>query len=195
MTARAHILFDTAIGACALVWGPGGIVGAQLPEAGRSQAEARLARRFPGSTLAAEEALPAVVGAARARIQALMAGEAVDIGDIPLDLAGLDPFALQVYAITRAIPRGATLTYGTVADRIGAPRGAARAVGQALGHNPIPILIPCHRVLAAGGGTGGFSASGGVDTKFRILAIERARPENEAPSLFDALPLAIKPRT
>nr|WP_246462876.1 MGMT family protein [Nitrospirillum iridis] len=124
-----------------------------------------------------------------------MAGEAVDIGDIPLDLAGLDPFALQVYAITRAIPRGATLTYGTVADRIGAPRGAARAVGQALGHNPIPILIPCHRVLAAGGGTGGFSASGGVDTKFRILAIERARPENEAPSLFDALPLAIKPRT
>ncbi|ASG21216.1 methylated-DNA--[protein]-cysteine S-methyltransferase [Nitrospirillum viridazoti] len=194
MTVRAHILFDTAIGVCALVWGPDGIVGAQLPEGGPEQAEARLARRFPGAVAAAEHDLPPVISEARVRIRALMAGEAVDIADIPLDLAGLDPFALKVYAVTRAIPRGETLTYGTVAGRIGAPKEAARAVGQALGNNPIPILIPCHRVLAAGGGTGGFSARGGIDTKFRILAIEQARTEDEPPSLFDQLPLAIKPQ-
>ncbi|WP_064742562.1 methylated-DNA--[protein]-cysteine S-methyltransferase, partial [Azospirillum sp. B4] len=160
MTARAHILFDTVIGACALVWGPGGIVGAQLPEGGAERAEARLARRFPGARAAGEADLPPVIIEARARIRALMAGGAVDITDIPLDLSGLDPFALRVYAVTRAIPRGETVSYGTVASRIGAPREAARAVGQALGNNPIPILIPCHRVLAAGGGTGGFSARG-----------------------------------
>ncbi|MDZ5647340.1 methylated-DNA--[protein]-cysteine S-methyltransferase [Nitrospirillum sp. BR 11828] len=195
MTPRASILFDTAIGACALVWGPDGIVGAQLPEGGPEQARARLARRFPGATAANPGDLPPVIAEARVRIQALMAGEPVDITDIPLDLTGIDPFATQVYAVTRAIPRGQTLTYGTVAARIGAPKGAARAVGQALGHNPIPILIPCHRVLASGGGTGGFSARGGIDTKFRILAIEQARPENEPPGLFDTLPLAIKPKS
>ncbi|MEA1676985.1 methylated-DNA--[protein]-cysteine S-methyltransferase [Nitrospirillum sp. BR 11163] len=195
MTTRAYILFDTAIGTCAVVWGPDGIVGAQLPEGAAERAEARLARRFPGATVADEGDLPSVIMEARARIQALMAGKAVDITDIPLDLTGLDPFALRVYAVTRAIPRGETLTYGTVAGRIGAPREAARAVGQALGNNPIPILIPCHRVLAAGGGTGGFSARGGIDTKFRILAIEQAKTENEPPSLFDSLPLAIKPRS
>jgi methylated-DNA-[protein]-cysteine S-methyltransferase len=101
-------------------------------------------------------------------------------------------FNRKVYEVALAIPHGETLTYGEVAQRIGEP-GAARAVGVALGQNPWPIIVPCHRVLAAGGKAGGFSADGGVETKLRILTIEKART-SAAPSLFDALPLAARPQ-
>ena len=94
--------------------------------------------------------------------------------------------------MARSIPPGQTLTYGEIADRLG-DRRPAREVGQALGRNPFPIVVPCHRVLAADGRTGGFSAPGGVETKLRMLAIERAQPGG-APALFDDLPLAVRPR-
>jgi methylated-DNA-[protein]-cysteine S-methyltransferase len=125
---------------------------------------------------------PGFVAAAIARIQALLQGGADDLADLPLDLEGVPDFQRRVYAVTRAIPPGEVLTYGEVARRVGEP-GAARAVGQALGHNPFAPVVPCHRVLAAGGKSGGFSAEGGALTKLRMLEIEKARFGRE-PGLF-----------
>jgi methylated-DNA-[protein]-cysteine S-methyltransferase len=104
-------------------------------------------------------------------IVALLCGEPSDLSAIALDMEGLAPFHRRVYEVARTIPPGKTLPYGEVAARAGAP-GAARAVGQALGHNPFPIIVPCHRVVSAGGKIGGFSAHGGTATKRRMLAIE-----------------------
>jgi methylated-DNA-[protein]-cysteine S-methyltransferase len=100
-------------------------------------------------------------------------------------MTGVPPFHQRVYAVARAIAPGHTLTYGEVAAALGEP-GAARAVGQALGHNPFAPVVPCHRVLAAGARSGGFSATGGVDTKLRMLLAEGARFGRE-PGLFDPL--------
>jgi methylated-DNA-[protein]-cysteine S-methyltransferase len=139
---------------------------------------------------------PAAVANAIDLVVQLIAGDDVDLAPIAVDLGAADIFERKVYAAARAIPRGAVRTYGEIASEIGAP-GAARAVGAALGRNPIPIIIPCHRVLAAAGGSGGFSAPGGTATKFRLLAIEEARrgdgPSQFGPHLFDRLPLAVKP--
>jgi methylated-DNA-[protein]-cysteine S-methyltransferase len=111
---------------------------------------------------------------------ALLRGEAVDLRDVPLDLGAVPDFARRVYAVAQAIPPGSTRTYGEVAAQVGEP-GAARAVGRAMGQNPVPIVVPCHRVVAAGGALGGFSARGGASTKRRMLAIEGAL----APTLFE----------
>ncbi|MFC5508813.1 MULTISPECIES: methylated-DNA--[protein]-cysteine S-methyltransferase [Hyphomicrobiales] len=182
-------LFDTAIGACALVWQGDVLIGAQLPEAEAEGARRRLLRRFPG----AEDApAPPFVAAAIADIRGLLAGENRDLSHLPIALDDASPFERRVYEVALSIPPGETLTYGDVARRLGEP-GAARAVGVALGRNPVPIIVPCHRVLAAGGRTGGFSAEGGVETKLRLLTIERARTD-AVPGLFDALPLAARPR-
>lgn len=178
-------LFDTAIGACGLVWGEAGLLAVQLPEAGPAATRARLVRRFPQ---AVEADTPPAAADAIAAMRALLAGEARDLSAIVLDMTGVGDFEREVYAIARAIPAGATLTYGEVAARLGDPT-AARAVGQALGRNPFPIIVPCHRVLAAGGKSGGFSAGGGAATKLKMLSIERART-SEAPMLFDHLPFA-----
>lgn len=170
---RGFALFDSPIGRCGIAWGAKGIVGVQLPEAGPAETRARLVRRFPG---AAEGAPPPGVSRATRRIAKLLRGEVVDLSAIELDMEGVPPFRRRVYAAARAIPPGATLSYGEVAARVGSP-GAARAVGQALGRNPFAIVVPCHRVLAANGRIGGFSADGGVDTKRRMLAIEGAGGE------------------
>ncbi len=130
--------------------------------------------------------------AAISKIQDLLRGEPADLADVKLDLRGVPEFNLRVYEIARAIPPGKTLTYGEIAERLGDP-AAARAVGQALGENPIPIIVPCHRVLASGGKFGGFSAPGGLETKAKLLTIEGAQT-SEAPSLFDRLPLSAPPR-
>jgi len=107
-------------------------------------------------------------------VVALMRGDAVDLRFIAIDMDGLPDFHQRVYDVARTIPPGVTLTYGEIAKRLGDP-GSARAVGQALGRNPIPVIVPCHRVLAAGGKTGGFSAPGGSATKLNLLAIEGAQ--------------------
>jgi methylated-DNA-[protein]-cysteine S-methyltransferase len=182
MSAAGFTLFDTAIGPCGVAWGPRGIVGVQLPEADAPATRARLARRFPE---AREAPPPAAVQAVVDGIAALAGGAAADLSEAPLDMAGVPAFHRRVYDVARRIPPGETLTYGAVAARLGEP-GAARAVGQALGRNPFPIVVPCHRVTAAGGKLGGFSAHGGRATKLRLLAIEGERAA-AAPSLFDSI--------
>jgi methylated-DNA-[protein]-cysteine S-methyltransferase len=178
--ATGYCLFDTAIGGCAIAWNVDAIVSVQLPESTAAGTIARMRRRLPEC----EEAVPpdwvkAVIG----RVQALLDGDRDDLIDVPLAMEGVPDFNQRVYAVARAIPPGRTLTYGEVAQQIGEP-GAARAVGQALGHNPFAPVVPCHRVLAARSGGGGFSAEGGVATKLRMLQIEKAQMGAE-PGLFD----------
>jgi methylated-DNA-[protein]-cysteine S-methyltransferase len=176
METTGYTLFDTALGACGIAWGPRGVVSVQLPDADERALRRRIRRAVPD---AAEAVPPADVARAIEEIVALLEGEPRDLSAVVLDMERVPEFNRRVYAVARAIPPGETLTYGEVAERIG-ERGAAQAVGQALGRNPFPIVVPCHRVLAAGGGLGGFSAPGGVATKRRMLAIEGAG----APTLF-----------
>ncbi|MFN4120974.1 methylated-DNA--[protein]-cysteine S-methyltransferase [Acidovorax sp.] len=178
---HGHALFDTALGACGIAWGPAGIVAVQLPEQSAEATRARLLRKLPQCHAAATP--PQAVRDAITGIQALLAGEPRDLREVRLDMEGLPPLHQQVYAVARAIAPGSTLTYGDVARQLGNP-GLARAVGQALGANPFAPVVPCHRVLAAGGQPGGFSASGGAATKLRMLAIEGACPGGTLP-LFD----------
>ena len=189
MTTHGFTLFDTALGRCGLAWAGSGITGAALPGPDDDQMRRRFGERFP---LAVESPPPPVLAPVVAGIVALLAGERVDLSDAPLDMSALPPFHQRVYAVARAIPPGETMTYGEIAAALGAPREAARAVGEAMARNPFPILMPCHRVLGAGGRPGGFSAPGGVETKLRLLQIEGAAV-GETPTLFDALPLAVKP--
>ena len=187
-----HTLFDTAIGACAIAWNARGIVGLQLPESTPERTAARLRRRLPG---AQPETPPPAVRAAIDGIVALLDGEPIDLSGVVLDETGVPEFHRAVYAIARTIAPGSTLSYGEIATRLG-DRSLARDVGQALGRNPFPLIVPCHRVLAAGGKVGGFSANGGVTTKLRLLSIEGART-SDAPTLFDGdrdFGFALKPR-
>ena len=178
--ALGFCLFDTAIGPCALAWSERALVTVQLPDTSPERTRGRLQRRWPD---APEAAPPDWVERIVARIQALLAGEHDDLADVPLDMSELPDFQRSVYAVARAIPPGRVLTYGEVARRIGDP-AASRAVGQALGSNPFAPVVPCHRVLAAGGASGGFSATGGAHTKLKMLEIEKARFGGE-PGLFD----------
>lgn len=181
-------LFETAIGACGIVWTARGIYAVQLPENSAAATRARVLRRYP---VARETEPPAAIGYAIDAIVALLRGEKRDLSHIAIDDGDTADFNRRVYAIARAIPPGETMTYGEIAERLG-DKALARAVGQALGENPCPILMPCHRVLAADGKTGGFSAPGGIVTKLKLLSIEGAQPGG--PGLFDALPLAAAPR-
>lgn len=179
-------LFDTAIGRCAIVWNARGIAGVRFPEADEKKARAHLLQRFPG---AAEAAPTAQVQHAIDGIVALLAGERRDLADIVIDDSEIPAFNRKVYAITRKIAPGETMTYGQIAVLLGDPL-LAREVGVALGQNLTPIVMPCHRVLAANGKPGGFSAPGGVATKLRLLSIEGAQPDG--PTLFEKLPLAMR---
>ncbi|NCT83950.1 MAG: methylated-DNA--[protein]-cysteine S-methyltransferase [Comamonadaceae bacterium] len=157
--------FDTALGRCGIVWSELGIVASLLPDAGPE----RLQRRHP--TARPVTVLPAHIARAVDGICALLAGEVRDLRDIVLDERGIPEFRRQVHALTRAIPPGQTRTYGEIAAALGQP-GAARAVGRAEGDNPFPPIVPCHRVMGAGGAPTGFSAPGGIETKRRLLLIE-----------------------
>jgi methylated-DNA-[protein]-cysteine S-methyltransferase len=180
MTTLGWCLFDTAIGECGLAWGEEALTGVQLSEGSAGKTRARMQSRFPA---AAEAAPPAWVGAAADRVRALLAGSSDSLCDLPLDMAGVPEFQQRVYALARAIPPGRVVTYGELARQLGEP-GASRAVGQALGHNPFAPVVPCHRILAAGGRSGGFSADGGARTKLRMLEIEGA-VLGQGPGLFD----------
>jgi methylated-DNA-[protein]-cysteine S-methyltransferase len=180
MTGYSFAIFDTAIGACGVVWGPRGINGVQLPMGNEEKTRSRIVQRY-GEIVEAPP--PADVQHAIDAMIELLDGKPNDLRDIVLDLNGVPDFNRSVYDIARAIPPGQTMTYGDIAKRIGGVE-MSRDVGQALGHNPCPIVVPCHRVLAAGGKPGGFSANGGVATKLKMLAIEGALV-NHTPSLFD----------
>ncbi|MGB7035138.1 MAG: methylated-DNA--[protein]-cysteine S-methyltransferase [Xanthobacteraceae bacterium] len=180
-------LFDTAIGRCGIVWSERGVACVGFPEKSEHATRRRLLRRFSD---AREIAPPPDIQRAIDDIVALLAGERRDLTHVQIDTADLPEFNRRVYAVARGIPPGTTLSYGEIAERLG-DKSLARDVGHALGQNPIPIIVPCHRVLAAGGKMGGFSAPGGIDTKLRLLQIERALPGG--PTLFDHLPLTAAP--
>ena len=179
-TALGFALFDTAIGRCGIAWSGRGVAGVQLPEAREAATRARVLQRFPGSR---EAPPPPEVRRALQGIVALLRGEPSELEAMALDMDGVPPFHRRVYEVARTIPPGATLSYGDIAARLSTP-GSARAVGQALGRNPFAIVVPCHRVLAAGGKVGGFSANGGITTKLRLLSIEGAKTSSQ-PALFD----------
>lgn len=177
LTNDGFAVFDSAIGSCGIAWRGEAIAGVQLPEADERATRARLQRRFP---TACPTAPPPAVRRAIADIRALLQGERRDLAPLALDMDGVPPFHRRVYEAARAVPPGVTVSYGEIAARIGAA-GSARAVGQALGRNPFPIIVPCHRVLAASGKLGGFSANGGTATKLRLLAIEGAAAAAQRP--------------
>jgi methylated-DNA-[protein]-cysteine S-methyltransferase len=180
MTEHSFALFDTAIGGCGVAWGPRGIKAVQLPMSSEHKTRARIRQRYGDI---AESPPPAEVRSAIDGIVELLAGEPNDLTDVVLDLEGVPEFNRGVYDIARTIPPGKTLTYGDIAKRLGGVE-LSRDVGQVLGRNPSPVVVPCHRVLAAGGKPGGFSANGGVTTKLKMLAIEGA-VVNHTPNLFD----------
>ncbi|HSI53268.1 MAG: methylated-DNA--[protein]-cysteine S-methyltransferase [Ramlibacter sp.] len=180
-TVTGFCVFDTAIGHCALAWNADGVVaGAQLPGVDEAATRRRMRQRYPD---AAEGAVPDGLQAIVERVRNALNGRPDGMLDVALDMADVPQFQQAVYRVARAIPPGRTMTYGEVAAAMGEP-GAARAVGQALGHNPFAPIVPCHRVLAARNGGGGFSAEGGVATKLRMLQIENAQLGPE-PGLFD----------
>lgn len=170
-------LFDTAIGFAGIAWNDTGLVGCHLPERDPEASRRSFLRKFPDAT---EEPVPARLAATVDGIRALMRGEKPDLLDVPIDIGRVPAFNAKVYEIARAIPPGETLTYGEIAVKLG-DRLLARDVGAALGANPWPIVVPCHRVTAAGGKLGGFSARGGVNTKVKLLAIEGAKVLEPAP--------------
>lgn len=163
-----HVLFDTALGTCGMLWHDRGIIRTHLPEADR---DALLARLPAGAATETAGEPPGWISSAIRAIRRHLEGDGQDLSKVPVDLQGASPFALKVYAELRRVRCGSTVTYGDLAAAIGAP-GAARAVGRVLGQNPVPLIIPCHRVLASGGKLRGFSAPGGVATQARLLAIE-----------------------
>ncbi len=179
-----YCLFDTALGTVGVAWSERGLTRLQLPESTRGATERRLSGR--SADLAADKPPPRVRQAVAA-VERYLAGESVDFSPLVLDLAGVGDFHRRIYDLTRDVGWGETITYGELARRVGAP-GAARAVGQAMGRNPIPIIIPCHRVLASGGKVGGFSAFGGAVTKTRLLALEGVHLDTGTPLLPGLLP-------
>ena len=175
-------VFETPIGPCGLVWNARGISGLRLPEGTAEKTRARMRQRLPGIL---ESVPPPEIQRTIDRILALLRGGSVDLSDIPLDLEAAPDFHRKVYEVARTIPPGQTMTYGEIARRLGVPN-ESREVGQALGRNPVAIIVPCHRVLGADGKMGGFSATGGVATKRRILEIEGASAIGAGP-LFERL--------
>ena len=154
--------FDTDLGRCAVRWSESGITSVLLP----------LRDGRPDPTEADD--LPDFVRRAIAGMTAVLAGAADDLRDVPIDERAVDPFRREVYAATRAIPPGSTRSYGDIARALGRGPEAAREVGAALARNPTPIIVPCHRVVAADGKLTGFSAPGGLATKRRMLELEGA---------------------
>lgn len=168
MSSTRIALFDTVIGICGIAWNTTGIAGINLPEATPAMTQERLKNRFDG---AAESVPSTKVQRIIQQITVLLDGRPMSFNAVSLDMRGVPEFHRRTYELIRTIPAGSTLSYGEVAARLDKP-GAARAVGQAMGRNPFPIIVPCHRVVAANGKLGGFSANGGTTTKLRLLQIE-----------------------
>jgi O-6-methylguanine DNA methyltransferase len=177
MEQAVYCLFETPLGACGIAWKehgssriPPAVTFFLLPEATRRLTDTRIAGSSGGRK--ARVPPPRIAGII-VKVQKHLRGDVQDFLDIVVDLDGAGPFARQVYEAVRNIPAGRTVTYGELATAMNRPT-ASRAVGQALGRNPIPLIIPCHRVLARGNRPGGFSAHGGVKTKAKLLEIEGA---------------------
>jgi methylated-DNA-[protein]-cysteine S-methyltransferase len=177
-TANHYFIFETAAGFCGIAWSKVGITSFQLPTRSAEGTERILLRRVPGAKLGAPT--PEVVKAVAA-VHRYFEGEKTDFSDFKLDLGEQDPFFERIYAAARRVGWGHTTTYGALAKELGAGPEAARDVGQAMAKNPVPLIIPCHRVLAAGGKAGGFSAPGGAAAKIRMLELEGVHVEPPRP--------------
>ncbi len=166
------MIFETELGPCGVAWNDAGLVWLQLPESDADATRARLLSkaRAPGS-MASPRTTPGWVKDAITRVRAHLGGRAQDLSRVPLDLAHATALTTRIYRALQAVPPGRTVTYGELAGLAGSP-GAARAVGRAMATNPFPIVVPCHRVVASGGGAGGFSAWGGLLTKEKLLVLE-----------------------
>jgi len=176
-----HHVFETALGPCGVAWNARGLRAVQLPEKTRALTERRLVAKSGGSSPAEP---PPSIAAVVADIQCYLDGKRVDFRAVAVDLETLEPFRRKLYEALREVGFGATTTYGELARRIGADEvEGARDVGAAMGRNPVPIVVPCHRVLAAGGKLGGFSAPGGNATKAKLLALEGVHFDGGAPRL------------
>jgi methylated-DNA-[protein]-cysteine S-methyltransferase len=189
MAGLGYSVFDTAIGRCGIAWGDYGILGVQLPEAREIETRRRMLREYPEARelrppLNSEIAIEGIV--------ALLRGQPSDLSDVTLDTHGVPPFNLRVYEFTRTIPRGETRTYGDVAARLKAS-GAVHSVAQALARNPYMIIVPCHRVLEAGGYADRISPNGGSISKRRLLSIEGAG-SSMSKTLFEVLLPVAPPR-
>jgi methylated-DNA-[protein]-cysteine S-methyltransferase len=189
MSGRGYTIFDTGIGRCGIAWGDLGIIGVQLPEAREIETRGRMLRQYPD---ARELRPPPNVEIAIEGISALLRGRACDLSDIALDMRGVHAFNQRVYELTREIPRGETRTYSELAARLGAS-GASHSVAQAIGRNPFMIIVPCHRVLEAGGYADKICPNGGVISKRRLLSIEGAVSPSSR-TLFDVLLPVAPPR-
>jgi methylated-DNA-[protein]-cysteine S-methyltransferase len=189
MSGRAYTIFDTAIGRCGIAWGQAGIVGVQLPEAREIETRKRLFQLYPD---AREMRPPLNTEAAIEGITALLRGEMGDVSEVALDMAGIHAFDQRVYQIARRIPRGETFTYNEIAVQMGAS-GAVRSVAQAIARNPFVVIVPCHRVLEAGGYADKISPHGGVISKRRLLSIEGTGSPSSK-TLFDVLLPVAPPR-
>ena len=189
MAGCGYTIFDTAVGRCGIAWGDGGIIGVQLPEVREIETRRRLFRLYPD---ARELPPPLNVETAIDNIAALLRGEGADLSGVTLDLSGIPAFNARVYAFARTIPRGETRTYGEVAACIRAS-GAVRSVAQAIARNPFVIIVPCHRVLEAGGYADKISPNGGSISKRRLLSIEGAHA-TVSKTLFEVLLPVAPPR-
>jgi methylated-DNA-[protein]-cysteine S-methyltransferase len=184
MNHEHYTVFETLNGFAGIAWSPRGVTSFALPASSQQAAERDMRRRAP-SAIRAEPSPP--VARIIADVRRYFLGEKIDFAEVPLDVVAQDSFFAQVYAHVRSLRWGETTTYGAVARELGAEPQAARDVGQAMATNPVPLIVPCHRVLAAGGRIGGFSAPGGSQSKARMLELEQALPGTAPPnqSSFD----------
>jgi len=189
MVGSAYAVFDTMVGRCGIAWGAGGVLSVQLAEARELETRRRLLRHWPD---ARETRPPVGIEAAIEGIVAVLRGQPYDFSEIVLDMRGFAPFDCRVYAATQAIARGTTMTLAELAKTLGAS-GAIHAVGKAIKQNPFAVIVPCHRVLAAAGDTGGTCANGGMVSRRRLLTLEGALAKS-GPTLFDALLSVAPPR-
>ncbi|MEZ5816434.1 MAG: methylated-DNA--[protein]-cysteine S-methyltransferase [Hyphomicrobiaceae bacterium] len=175
--AESYIMLHAPLGDYGIAWGPNGLTRLQLPAATTAATEERLAasgrRRWSGR-------LPATVAQVVDELGRYFSGTPTTFADVEVDFGARPPIQLAIYAELRKVAWGETVTYGDLAKAIGMP-GAARLIGQTMGRNPVPVIVPCHRVLASGNAIGGFSAPGGTSTKHRLLALERANAIERLP--------------
>jgi methylated-DNA-[protein]-cysteine S-methyltransferase len=172
--AHHYLIFETRGGFCGIAWNNVGITRFQLPAKSAEGAQRMLLRRALGAKPGAPT--PEVAEAVAA-VKCYFEGKETDFSGFKLDLGEQDPFFQRIYAAARLVGWGRTTTYGALAKELGAGPEAARDVGQAMANNPVALIIPCHRVLAAGGKVGGFSAPGGSASKIRMLALEAVHVE------------------
>lgn len=163
-----YTLFATAFGACGIAWTTAAVTATRLPERDEASLRAWFIRRGMAEAAPAGPAEAAIAG-----VKALLATGRSDLEQLPCDYGTADPLICAIYDHTRRIRPGDVRTYAGIAAAAG-DRALARLVGQAMARNPLPIIVPCHRVLGSGGAMTGFSAEGGVDLKRRLLALEGA---------------------